>query len=70
MGCLFGGATVIRTVRWSLLLMAAFSIACISVPLPSGGPKLEKITLPVAGDEATAVRQTFGEPQRLDTPSS
>ena len=50
--------------------MAACSIACISVPLPSGGPKLEKITLPIAGDEATAVRQTFGEPQRLDTPSN
>ncbi len=40
--------------------------ACISIPMPSGGPKLEKISLPVAGDEAATVRQTFGEPQRLD----
>jgi WD40 repeat protein len=68
MGYLFGGEIVNRAVRWSLLLMAAWSIACISVPLPSGGPELEKITLPVAGDEASTVRQTFGEPQRLDIP--
>lgn len=59
-----------RTVRWTMLLMGVWSSACISVPLPSGGPKLERITLPVAGDEAAAVRQSFGKPQRLDTPSN
>ncbi len=50
-------------------MMAAWSIACISVPLGSAGPELEKISLPVAGDEATAVRGTFGTPQRLDVPT-
>jgi hypothetical protein len=55
-----------RTARWSLLLVAAWSFACISVPLPSAGPKLEKITLPAPGDAASSVRQAFGEPQRLD----
>lgn len=58
-----------RAVRWSLLMMGAWSIACISVPLPSAGPKLEKITLPAAGDQAQSVRATFGAPQRLDVPT-
>lgn len=59
-----------RPVLWWLLLVAVWSFACISVPLPSGGPELEMITLPAAGDEASTVRQTFGEPQRLDVSSN
>ena len=58
-----------RAVRWSLLLMAAWSVACISVPLGSEGPKLETINLPIAGDQAPVVRDTFGIPQRLDVPT-
>ena len=64
-----GGAAVCRAVRWTLLLIAAWSIACISVPLGSEGPTLEAVSLPVAGDQAQSVRATFGAPQRLDMPT-
>ena len=54
--------------RWSLVLVAAWSLACISIPIPDRGPELEEIELPSVGDEASSVRRTFGEPQRLDIP--
>jgi hypothetical protein len=67
---LVGGAIVDRAARWSLSLMLAWSMACISIPLPSGGPELKRASLPVAGDDASDVREVFGEPQRLDVPSN
>lgn len=59
-----------RAARWSLSLMFVSAMACISIPLPSGGPQLERVTLPVVGDDASEVRQVFGKPQRLDVPSN
>lgn len=52
-----------------LLPVVIVLTSCISVPLGSGGPELEKISLPAPGDQAAVVRKTFGAPQRLDTPT-
>jgi len=65
----YGGSIMNWRVCASSLPMVVVLTSCISIPLGSGGPELEKISLPATGDQAAEVRQAFGEPQRLDTPT-
>jgi WD40 repeat protein len=54
----------------TLLTAVSLQIAgCIIIPLPSQGPKLDRIVLPATGAPATEVRQTLGAPNRLDVPN-
>ncbi len=54
--------------HWFLLPALCLLFGCIYIPLPDGGPELQKVALPASGVNEAEVRQLFGTPELLDTP--